>query len=220
MSVIIFFKETLVVRIYPNLERAMHRYCSKHDRKLVIFADQDELSRHLSAEEVRYYHKAISDKTYSERPGCLTPPEGLSRDDEMFDYMSGGKPYITERLWALMIAVGDQVKELQAQAGFQDDTLFTVRLDRMRTDDGMTRVGAYNRQKKQICEALIELNLERPSEEELTMMMVKLVKDGRLKTKQDPWRIFRYYAPELGDDGYLYYPQKRHKLEDHTDNIR
>lgn len=220
MSVIVFFKETLVVRVYPSLERAILRYNSRHDRKKIIFADQEEMSRQLGAEEVRYYHKAIADKTFSDRPGCLTPPEGLTREDGLFDFMNGGKPFITERLWNLMIAVGDQVKELQAQGGFQDDTLFTIRLDRMRTEDGLTRVGAYNRQKKQICEALIELNLERPSEEELTAMMNKLVSNGVMKTKQDPWRIFRYYAPELGDDGFVYYPKKRHKLEDHADNVR
>lgn len=121
-------------------------------------------------------------------------------------------------VWALLQDTQDRSRGVNS-VNEMDEEMFTIRLDRMNTPEGAERIAAFNKQKRQICEKLIELGKSRALEHELKSMMAKAVQSGFIKTKQDPWRIFSYYAPELGNDGYLYYPGKRHKLEDHSLNV-
>lgn len=121
-------------------------------------------------------------------------------------------------LWLLLQQVCDRCEQFSSVNEVDDDELFTIRLDRMTQPDCLEQIAKFNKQKRQICEQLIQFGKSRAVETELKDMMHQAVREGVIKTKQDPWRIFSYYAPELGDCGFLYYPGKRHKLDDHTMN--
>lgn len=122
-------------------------------------------------------------------------------------------------LWMLLQQVCDRCEQFNSVNEVDDDEQFTIRLDRMTQPENMELIAKFNKQKRIICEQLIALGRSRAVETELKDFMHNVVREGILKTKQDPWRIFSYYAPELGDCGFLYYPGKRHKLDDHTMNV-
>lgn len=122
-------------------------------------------------------------------------------------------------LWLLLQQVCDRCEQFNSVNEVDDDEQFTIRLDRMTQPDNLELISKFNKQKRLICEQLIALGRSRAVETELKDFMHQIVREGILKTKQDPWRIFSYYAPELGDCGFLYYPGKRHKLDDHTMNV-
>lgn len=125
--------------------------------------------------------------------------------------------YLGEQFWTLCQAIGDKIRKPNRPV--EDDSLFTIRRDRIESEDGVVLRESFVKQKRTLVEGLLTLKKEKVTEDELRLLMGDLVKMGKLKTKQDPWRIFKYYAPELGDIGMLYYPGKRHKLQDHIDNV-
>lgn len=122
-------------------------------------------------------------------------------------------------LWQLLQLTQDRSSAVNSVNEMDDEEMFTIRLDRMVTENGSVIIAGFNKQKRQICEQLILLGKSKALEHELKAMMAQAVQSQIIKTKQDPWRIFSYYAPELGDEGFLYYPSKRHKLEDHSMNV-
>lgn len=122
-------------------------------------------------------------------------------------------------LWHLLQDTCDRSERFSSMNEVDDDEQFTIRLDRMTQPENLEMIAKFNRQKRLICEQLIALGKSRAVETELKDFMHQVVRNGIIKTKQDPWRIFSYYAPELGDCGFLYYPGKRHKLDDHSMNV-
>lgn len=147
-------------------------------------------------------------KGAAEGPHCETLPEDLrfARNE------------IAERLWALIQEVADRVSGINILHENDDEDLYIIRLDLMTSPVGQDIISTYTGQKAIVAKGLLDLEKSKATEIELTEMMRALVTYGKLKTKQDPMRIFRYYAPELGDDGFLYYPGKRHKRDDHALN--
>jgi len=150
-----------------------------------------------------------------ENPAAIEPPHF----EPMPDDLMGSRIDAANWLWLLLQQVADRIEQTTSINEVADDDQFTIRLDRMTLPENMEIIAKFNKQKRQICEELIKFGRTRAVETELKDMMHQAVREGIIKTKQDPWRIFSYYAPELGDIGFLYYPGKRHKLEDHTMNV-
>ena len=198
------------VRLYPTLDRARdafgencrHICCGPSD--LAKLYDGERLLLAYNTLRVRLSCRT-SLKGAAEGPHCEDIPEDLRFN----------RNEMSERLWTLIQEVSDRISKIKI-ANEMDDDLYAIRLDLMTTELGREVIGAYNKQKRIVAEALMELGKSKLTELEISEMMRGLVIYGKLKTKQDPMRIFRYYAPELGDDGFLHYPGKRHKRDDNV----
>lgn len=204
-----------------------------------IFQSPQDLARHFGTQELydmyEFFNgrpaKATSvkakaagferkwNRTWGEQ--ARDNPEALAAPhlEPMPEELLGSRIDAANWLWLLLQQVCDRCEQFSSVNEVDDDEQFTIRLDRMTLPDNLELIAKFNKQKRLICEQLIVLGKSRAVETELKDFMHQIVREGVLKTKQDPWRIFSYYAPELGDCGFLYYPGKRHKLDDHTMNV-
>lgn len=181
------------------------------------FNNRPALASSLKAQQIgieRPLHNAWS-KVAAERSTDLAGPH-LEDMPDQFRFERGNAALW---LWQLLQLTQDRASGINSVNEMDDEEMFTIRLDRMTSENGQVIIAGFNKQKRQICEKLIEFGKSRALEHELKAMMAQACQSGYIKTKQDPWRIFSYYAPELGNEGFVYYPGKRHKLEDHMLNV-
>jgi len=200
------------VRLFPNLDRARDYYGKTCK---TLFESYAELSHRFGGTEMLEAYRVLR-----EREACKTSLRGAVEGphvEDVDDSLQFNRGEIAKRLWDLIQQVADRVSGINL-INELDEELYVIRLDRMTQPDNLEAISSFNRQKRVVCEGLISLGKSKADEIELTEMMRRLVSSGTLKTKQDPMRIFRYYAPELGDLGFLYYPSKRHKVADHDQN--
>lgn len=200
------------VRLFATLDRAHIAY-GKGNRNICQRAE--DLANLYNPEQLwQAYH------TLRVRLSCRTSLKGAAEGphcEELPEDLRFARGVIAEHLWDLIQEVADRVSGINILSERDDEDTYTIRLDLM-VGAGAARVAQFTGQKAIVAQALIDMGKTKATELELTEMMRDLVTYGKLKTKQDPMRIFRYYAPELGDDGFLYYPGKRHKREDHALN--
>ena len=129
----------------------------------------------------------------------------------------GNRDAFAKGLWTLCHIVGDQVFGLPD--GKENEDKFKICLDRLTSDEGRAIWGKFTKQAQVLCQGLIDLAEPVVEESELHQMVRNLVKQGKLKTKQDPVLIWKYYASTLGDNSLIFYPGKRWKLENHNEEM-
>lgn len=201
------------VRLFATLDRARINF---GDRNKNICEGPADLAALYGPEQLwEAYHTLrmrlsarTSLKGAAEGPHCEELPEDIRFSRGM----------IAKQLWALIQEVSDRVSGINLLNEADDEDMFVIRLDLMTNEQGQATLATYTGQKRIVAQALIDLGKSKATELEITEMMRDLVTYKKLKTKQDPMRIFRYYAPEMGDDGFVFYPGKRHKREDHALN--
>ncbi len=201
------------VRLFATLDRARIAY---GDRCRNICQGPADLAALYDGEKLLNAYCTLRLRL-SARTSLKGAAEGPHCDD-VPDDLRYARGEIAERLWVLIQEVGDRVRTISAINEMDDEDMFIIRLDLMTNDLGQDTLATYTGQKRIVAQGLVDFGKSKATEIELTEMMRDLVTYGKLKTKQDPMRIFRYYAPEFGDDGFLYYPGKRHKREDHALN--
>lgn len=200
-------------RLFPTLDRARMHYGNACKN---LFENYEDLAKKFTGPELMaafHHFNGKPSANTSLLKGVWEPAEPPHEDVRFHREGAAAK------LFALVQNVGDRVSGINLINEMEDEELYVIRLDRMTTDDGLALISTYPGQKKIVATGLVDFGKSKATEIELTEMMRDLVTSGRLKTKQDPMRIFRYYAPELGDDGFVFYPSKRHKREDHALNV-
>jgi len=204
------------VRLFPTMDAATNRY-AKATRTQHIYSSPGEMVHRHGGPVL---HKFLVDLVEQyDRPAeryktCEIGDGELIANTEIH---SSKRTEVADELWRVCQLIGD--KTLGIVSSGDDDDKFKIRIDRMTTPEGREIWSKFPKQARQIIEALITNAKSIMTESELQKLVAKLVADRVMKTKQDPWRIFAYYAPMFGDHALLYYPGKRHKLEDHEDNI-
>lgn len=229
-------EQTYAARLYPSMDRFKDRMGNVTRTK---YRNAAELAKYYNGDDLVNMYR-----WFNNQPAAASSLKGAQLGIERPRHNAWGKvkadriedlsgPHLEEMpaefrfergnaalwLWQLLQLTQDRPIGVNSVNEMDDEEMFTIRLDRMNTDNGLTIIASFNKQKRQICEKLIELGQSKAMEHELKAMMAQAVQSGFIKTKQDPWRIFSYYAPELGNEGFVYYPGKRHKLEDHTLNV-
>jgi hypothetical protein len=205
------------VRLFPSMDMALLRY-AKSTRTLVIYSNAGEMAhRHSPKTLTKYINDIYAQfddpywryKTAELGDKILVPPDNL-------DQFS--KTELADELWEICQIVGDQCRG-SAQISDSNEDMYKIRIDRMTSEEGKAIWSKFPKQARQIIEALIRNGKSVMAEDDLQRLVIKLVADRVMKTKQDPWRIFCYYAPMIGDHRMLYYPGKRNKVEDHSENL-
>lgn len=219
--VVVLFPQTKAkdysdIRLYPSMDAATNRY-AKATRTLHIYGSPGELVHRHGGPTLHKFLVDLVDQFSSvdqRYPKCEIAKDELTANIEIH---SSQRQAVGDELWRVCQLVGDKCTGPSVNA--DDDEHFKIRIDRMTTPEGREKWGKFPKQARQIIEALIANAKSIMPESELHKLVSGLVANRIMKTKQDPWRIFAYYAPMFGDAGLLYYPGKRHKLEDHEENI-
>lgn len=86
---------------------------------------------------------------------------------------------------------------------------YAIDLAKLSSPEGKMELAKQPRQCRVVAEALVMENQPVLSDEEMDSVARRAHTGGRLKTKQDPCRIFRYYLPQLGEMGFVEYRSRR-----------
>ena len=120
--------------------------------------------------------------------------------DRMHTYkhgFPGAKPEPTpDDCWALAIEVADYVKRPPGGVD-ENPTTHAVLAKGFQVNLEHECPPSLPKQVKAISAALKARRFDFYTTEEMKAFMIEMVAERTLKTKQDPWRIFRYYRPMM-----------------------
>ncbi len=209
------------IHLFPSMDAAMARY-AKSTRTQNIYSSPGEMVARHSGPTLLKYAKNIAAEFGQPDYEWLPKTSRAFKTKEAIEFDNSisekEREKLAAELWRLCQLVGDQVRGISSYSQ-DDEDKYKIRIDRLDSLEGREIWEKFPKQCRQIVEGLIKLGKSIAEESELQKMVTQLVADRIMKTKQDPWRIFAYYAPMLGDNGFLYYPGKRHKLDDHEENL-
>ena len=209
------------VRLFKTVDHAGAHY-GKSSRTRLLYVSAGEMEHRLTPAKLQEYLRDItvqfSDETEQYRSSAIRKDRALTLVEDSSDELVrlGNREALAKGLWTICHLIGDQVFGLPDSPENEDK--FKICLDKLTENDGAIWA-KLAKQAKVLCQALIDLNEPVATEEELHQMVKHLVKSAKLKTKQDPVLIWKYYASYLGDLGLIYYPSKRHKREDHAEQM-
>ena len=210
------------VRLFKTVDLAVAHY-GKPARTQYIYASAGELANRLSPQKLKEYLVDItaqfSDESAQYRASEIKQSRRLTIEEDTSAYLvnNGGREALAKGLWAICHLVGDQVHGLPDSKENEDK--FKINLDRLQSAEGRAVWEKFNKQSRTFCQGLIdhsELVLE---ESEVHQLVKNLVKEGKLKTKQDPVLVWKYYAPLLADSGFIIYPGKRHQSDEYKEAL-
>jgi hypothetical protein len=190
--VVVLFPETMVVRLFRSLEEVGNVY------DWCIY----RVNVYVKPEQLSAKHTAVKLAKMCERAGID---------------IHGKTPLEQSRLlWVYCQTNGDRVTHTSSKRNSlteHDEDTYTIRVDLLHDPLIQALIGTMPRQAQVIAENLREDRKTIYTETELEKFAGKLVQLGKLTTKQDPFRVVRYYAPTLADIGVMAYSARRKKDE-------
>lgn len=200
--VVIFYPTTGAARLCPTLDFArkavtsdtafyQHVYKSANDFRV----KHDHLTLERCWAEL---HKMVSWRFPKTAVGKIEDysPEPPDVDTETFARM----------LWEFIQDVGDRLRAPQ-MSGTKSQTKenYELKLGDMQKliSDTDAYKEQYNNQARIVFSALVDNGEQFLGEDQIKRLILSLVVERKLKTKQEPWVIFQYYRPQFIKDGYI-----------------
>jgi hypothetical protein len=189
--VLVLFTETGVARLFATLQEVGRRYTwsiYRHD----VYVSAAHLSAKVPTETLR---------SLAEKVGLDTTGSSLE---------------VATILWNHYQQHGDRVtnRRLNLSSNSADEDKYLVRVDLLKDERVAELLTTLPKQAQVIAKALADAERSTYTEEELVKFSSDLLLTGKLKTKQDPFRVVRYYAPALYDLGVMRYESRRVEVED------
>lgn len=187
---------TLECRRYPTLSKALAMHLDEDHR--YIYTKKEELAERNNIDELKFIWK------------CLMPnspvPQWKSRTgaaEQLWPILLARSVYIDP--WGKGVEKGRSRRISKSLSG-RSYILLSPGMDDWPEDQ---QRGLYEipQQAKDIIYYLNERAIDRGSatwmEPEMKQVMVEMEKEKRLRTRQDPWRIFQYYRSKLIKYGFI-----------------
>lgn len=99
-----------------------------------------------------------------------------------------------------------------------DSRKFQVNLTLLSSPEGQAKLEKQPKQCKVVADAIRQNNVSVMSDDEMDSLARLTCTSGKLKTKQDATRIFRYYLPVLAELGMVEYRTRRVRDEDESES--
>lgn len=200
---VLFFRQTYGVRLFETEGRLYERAAS--DRKSLrreVFLEAADLPKVMSLPVMLIHLEALTTAparvTHDARDRWVARPDLDPRSP----------PSVARALWEVLQAVGDKVLK-KPQASRSRKNVFQVDLQFATSPEGAEALAKMPRQARVLSSMVVSLNKSSVDEDEMRGMVEHLHKVGTLKTKSDPWTIFRFYAPQFYDMGLMRYQGRR-----------
>lgn len=216
-------KQHYDVRLTKTVDKAITMY-GKAARQQFIYASALELERRLTSFHLKEHLKkltrqfSVHNNRYRQSVIMLGSVKmELTPDSAEKLIADGERDALALGLWNLCHLIGDPI--YGSPDSPEVEGKFRIRLDLLTGPGYETTLREFPKQARTILEGLIENAEEVMDEDEMHKFIRRLGQSGRLKTRQDPVLVWKFYAPMLGDKGLVYYPGKRHKREDHDEQM-
>lgn len=203
---VVYFDKTLVVRLFPTLELPGKWYSWGIYRENVIVNPEQLALKFTGVRLVEVYNHlrhSVSKKTGE-------PLEPALDDDWVEQPLK-----VAKLVWTQFQAVGDRVTRApQTNIAQQQADKYNIRVDLLKSPDWEDELKSLPKQARVIAQGLADAEKTAYTERELESFARELAFTKKLKTKQDPIRVVKYYCPQLADLGLMSYPTKRNNAEE------
>ena len=193
--VLVFFHETLTARLFRTLEDVGRRYA------------WDTYRHNVYVKPAQFATKFTTVKLTEMCKGL-----GL-------DIAGKTAQALAQQLWDHCQSTGDRVTNgnLSGASNAADEDKYMVHVSLLKDPDMAGLIDTLPKQAKIIASSLAEAEKSVYTEDELISLSNKLVGTGKMQTKQDPFRVVRYYLPTLAGLGLVTYNSRRTAGEDKRD---
>lgn len=203
---VVYFDKTLVVRLFPTLELPGKWYAWGIYRENVLVNPEQLALKFTGVRLVEVYNHlrhSVSKKTGE----ALEPPLDENWIEQPLK--------VAKLVWTQFQAVGDRVTRApQTNIAQQQADKYNVRVDLLKSPDWEAELKSLPKQARVIAQGLADSEKTTYTERELESFARELAFTKKLKTKQDPIRVVKYYCPQLADLGLMSYPTKRSSAEE------
>lgn len=191
-------------RVYLDGHHATNIH-GKNARGRVLFASAEELAKRWRPALLRDYIKDLLAEPILYNTSLAKTKGELFIEPQ--EWPTDGKD-LAYLLWEVIMVYGDRVQGVPDSP--EQDDRYTIFIDKLKANAELKpKWNMKQKQARQLLQMLLLNGHGAVREPELQAMVKNLVKTGVLKTKQDPWRVFMFYAPQFMDHGYITYPGRR-----------
>lgn len=196
--VVIFYPQTGSTRLCPTLDFAKQVLTSVHSHKHIYKSPGDFRYRH-DHHALESFWRAL----YKSSSWRVPPTATGVLDDYEETPPDVGTEEFCNLLWKFMQDVGDRLVQpaIRIDKTKEHYELKISAIGEL-VESGEIRE-KYNRQASLVLTALYENGKQFLLEDEIKALILRLVADRQLKTKQEPWVVFQYYRPQFIKDGYV-----------------
>jgi hypothetical protein len=181
--VLVLFTETMNARLFNTLEEVGHRY-SWDTYRHNVYVVPEQLSAKFTTKQLLIFMGKL---------GLVTDETHLPIE-------------LARQLWAYLQRTADRVTGTVANGEVKDEDLYHVNVALLKSEKIQALIKtSLPPQAIVVAKALADEEKSTYTEEELSSFANKILLDGRLKTKQSPLRIVKYYAPNLAQLGVMRY---------------
>jgi len=191
--VVVFFPQTLSVRLFKTLENVGRLYNWSVYRHDVYVKPEQLAAKFTTVKLVEFCERANLDQL-----------EGLTALE------------LAQRLWSWCQETGDLATKFDGRTKGLEEDKYLIRVDLLK--EMTEEIAKLPKQARIIATAFAEAEKTTYSEDELTTFAVNLAVSGKLKTKQDARRVVDYYRGALADLGVMTYSSRRERKEEDSDN--
>lgn len=211
-EVVIFYRETYAVRLFSTVAAAKRHFPSAFvAKKQCVFLDSDALYKSFTVTQLKAHLRELTTRRvhplYDARDKAVDCPE----------HDPASQRDVARALWDVLQSVGDRVLKEPGAAKSRQKDLYKFDLAAMSSPEGLEAASKLPKQAKQVIAEIRTLAISELTEKQADELMRQMVARGALKTKQDPLRIFQFYAPAMHDLGFVEYPGRRSKSGDDED---
>ena len=199
---VVYFDQTLVVRLFPTLELCGKWYNWSIYKSNVLVNPEQLAIKFTGVRLVDIYNQqraAVAKKL--DKP--VEPPLDETWTEQPLK--------VAQLVWVQFQTIGERITRQQngGSGTRQESDKYTVRVDLLKSPDWEEELKALPKQARVIARALADSEKTTYTEKELDSFARELSFTKKLKTKQDPVRVVKYYCPQLADLGLMSYPTKR-----------
>lgn len=197
--IVIFYPQTGIARLCPTLEFAKHQLSEAAALRHIYRNPNDFRARHDHAFLEACWKLAYKNAAWS-FPKTAT---GQLADHSPTPPDCGTEEFC-KLFWDMLQDIGDRMVAPTIKVERTKEH-YELRLGEMKKliEDEETYKKTYNNQARTVFEALFNTGRQFLSEEEIKLLILNLVSERRLKTRQKPWVIFQYYRPQFIKDGFV-----------------
>ena len=192
--VVIFYPQTGATRLCPTLDFARNVVTSISTFNTNVYKSPNDF-------RVKHDHKFLEkcwrklwERSWQGVPKSATgsldgySPEPPDVDTETF----------VKEFWKFLQDVGDRLRQVQVKTDRKAEH-YELKLGPMNdlVSDPEAFKEKYNTQARTVFSALLNNGRQFLEEDDIKKIILRLVADRVLKTKQEPWTVFQYYRPQF-----------------------
>lgn len=199
--IVIFYPQTGAARLCPTLDFAQNAVTSMSMFYKHVYKSAKDF-------QVRHDHSQLETcwRKLHETTRWKLPKSAVG---DLEDYDPTPPDVSTETfsrlLWDFIQDVGDRLSTPRMDNTGKTKENYELRLNEMArlASNDKDFEDKYNKQARTVFTALLENGRQFLTEDEIKKIILLLVADRKLKTRQKPWVIFQYYRPQFIKDGYV-----------------